>query len=148
MLTAGAEPAAIGSPAVPGGPLRRRLRASSRTQLPARTWLARIYEWIFAAAMLAALGAGALRPVWRYLSGPGSAAPPSPSRLFLAATLLLVFSAMIWTLRMVGPIGASSAIRFWLLSAPVRRRDLLRPDRKSTRLNSSHMPVSRMPSSA
>jgi Family of unknown function (DUF6297) len=127
MLTAGAEPAAIGSPAVPGGPLRRRLRASSRTQLPARTWLARIYEWIFAAAMLAALGAGALRPVWRYLSGPGSAAPPSPSRLFLAATLLLVFSAMIWTLRMVGPIGASSAIRFWLLSAPVRRRDLLRP---------------------
>jgi hypothetical protein len=127
VLTAGAEPVGIGSPAVPGRPLRRRLRASSRTQLPARTWLARIYEWIFAAAMIAALGAGALRPVWRYLTGPGSAGPASPSRLFLAATLLLVFSGMTWMLRTAGPIGASSAIRFWLLSAPVRRRDLLRP---------------------
>jgi hypothetical protein len=127
VLTAGAEPVGIGSPAVPGRPLRRRLRASSRTQLPAVTWLARIYEWIFAAAMIAALCAGGLRPVWRYLTGPGSAAPASPSRLFLAATLLLVFSFMIWMLRTVGPIGASSAIRFWLLSAPVRRRDLLRP---------------------
>jgi hypothetical protein len=127
VLTAGAEPAGIGSPAVPGRPLRRRLRASSRTQIPARTRLARIYEWIFAAAMLIALGAGALRPVWRYLAGLGSAAPASPSRLFLDATLLLVFSGMIWMLRAVGPIGASSAIRFWLLSAPVRRRDLLRP---------------------
>jgi len=41
---------------------------------------------------------------------------------------------------------SSEAITLWITDAHRRIKDLL--DRKSTRLNSSHMPKSRMPSSA
>jgi len=42
------------------------------------------------------------------------------------AAALLLLGGLAQLLRTAGPVTASSAFWFWLLSAPVRRRDLLR----------------------
>jgi hypothetical protein len=53
-------------------------------------------------------------------------APGAPGHLFVVAALLLLLGGLAQVLRSAGPVTVSSALRFWLLSAPVRRRDLLR----------------------
>lgn len=83
-----------------------------------------------AIAVPAAIGVvvliGAIRPLGSLFTEPGWAVPGAPGQLFTAAALLLLWGVIALILRSAGPITASSAFWFWLLSAPVRRRDLLR----------------------
>ena len=85
---------------------------------------------VLAFAVPAAIGVvvaiGAIRPLGHLVTGPGWAVPGAPGRLFTAAAVLLLLGSMARVLRSAGPVTASSAFWFWLLSAPVRRRDLLR----------------------
>jgi hypothetical protein len=57
----------------------------------------------------------------------GAVAANAPAQLFVFAVLLGILALSVRMLRAAGPLAASAAFRFWLLSTPVRRRDLLRP---------------------
>lgn len=105
--------------------IRRRLRPA---QSPgSRTRIARIYEKGIVAAILLAVAAGAVHPLWTAMSAPGLLAPNAPVQLFVFAVLLGILAVSVRILRAAGPLAASAAFRFWLLATPLRRRDLLRP---------------------
>jgi hypothetical protein len=104
----------------------RRLREGSRPRRARRVLLADIVPWAVPAAAGVALVIGAVRPLGRLLTEAGWAVPGAPGRLFAVAALLLFLGGLAQLLRSAGPVTASSAFWFWLLSAPVRRRDLLR----------------------
>lgn len=108
--------------------LRHRLRAAARarSRRPATRWLNEIFVWLLAVGVLGSIAAKLLRPVARLLTGPGSAVSGAPGRLFAVAAVLLLLGGLAQLLRGAGPVTASSAFRFWLLAAPVRRRSLLR----------------------
>jgi hypothetical protein len=84
-----------------------------------------IAQWAVPAAAGVAIVIGAVRPLIRLLTEAGWAVPGAPGRLFAVAALLLFLGGLAQLLRSAGPVTASSAFWFWLLSAPVRRRDLL-----------------------
>lgn len=91
------------------------------------TWrLWDLYYWVLAVAVLGAIAAGSLRPLARFVTGPGWAAHGTSGRLFVVATLLLLLGGLAQLSQAAGPVTASSAFRFWLLAAPVGRRSLLR----------------------
>ncbi|HEY6314205.1 MAG TPA: DUF6297 family protein [Streptosporangiaceae bacterium] len=117
---------APGAPAMPGRVPLRRLRAGSRSQPQAGRRLSDIYLRVFLAALAGALAAGSARPLARLWTGPGWAVPGAAGHLFAAAAVLLLLGLLVPLLGKAGPVTASSAFRFWLLAAPVRRRDLLR----------------------
>lgn len=112
--------------AVPAAELRRRLRAGSPSAKPVRERLTDYLAWAFVAAVLAALAAGAARPLARLLFRTAHPVSPAPGHLLVVAAALLLLGGLARLLTAAGPVTASSAFRFWLLSAPVRRRDLLR----------------------
>jgi hypothetical protein len=85
-----------------------------------------LIPWSVPAAVAAALAIGAVRLLGRLLAESGWAAPGAPGHLFAVAAALLLLGGLAQLLRTAGPVTASSAFWFWLLSAPVRRRDLLR----------------------
>jgi hypothetical protein len=85
-----------------------------------------IVPWIVPALVCVALAIGAVRSLGRLLTEAGWAVPGAPGHLFVVAVALLVLGGLAQLLRSAGPVTASSAFWFWLLSAPVRRRDLLR----------------------
>lgn len=122
----GAAGPAAGGTAVSARVALGRLRAGSRRSGLTAGRVTDIYAWMFTAAVAAAIAAGAAKPVTRLFARTGWAIPGAPGRLFLAATVLLLLGGLAQLLRAAGPVTASSAYRFWLLSAPVRRRDLLR----------------------
>lgn|GEM_PF-3050002 len=111
--------------AVPARVPLRRLRAGSRPRRTRRGLLMDIAPWAVPAAVGVALAIGAVRPLGRLLTEAGWAVPGAPGHLFAVAALLLL-GGLAQLLRSAGPVTASSAFWFWLLSAPVRRRDLLR----------------------
>jgi Family of unknown function (DUF6297) len=111
---------------VPARLLQHRLRAGSQPTLRLPRRPMDIYVWLLAIGVLGAMAAGALRPLARVVSGPGWALPHAPGRLFAAAAVLLLLGGLVQLLRAAGPVTASSAFRFWLLAAPVSRRNLLR----------------------
>ena len=84
-----------------------------------------LVPWAVPAAAGVAIVIGAVRPLGRLLTEAGWAVPGAPGRLFAVAALLLFLGGLAQLLRSAGPVTASSAFWFWLLSAPVRRRDLL-----------------------
>lgn len=104
----------------------RRLRVGSRSRPAGRGRLADISAWAVLGAIGVALAIGAVRPLTRLLTEAGWAIPGTPGRLFAVAAALLLLGGLAQLLRSAGPITASPAFWFWLLSAPVRRRDLLR----------------------
>jgi Family of unknown function (DUF6297) len=115
-----------GQVAVPArGPLRR-LREGSRPRRTRRGLLMDIVPWAVPAAVCVALAIGAIRSLGHLLTEAGWAVPSAPGHLFVVAALLLLLGSLAQLLRSAGPATASSAFWFWLLSAPVRRRDLLR----------------------
>ena len=63
-------------------------------------------------------------------------------RLIIKKSVLIVFLSYIL------PIYAQSSAQFAEFAKAAKFDDLTQVDRKSTRLNSSHIPLSRMPSSA
>ncbi len=132
-MTARSRLAALGPPAVPGRLPRHRLRAGSGSRRSAwAEWsIWQRFQWVyimaFAAAMLAVVVMGTLGPLWRLVTEPAHASPSVPGRLFLVTAVLLLFSGLVWMLRTAGPLTVGRAFGFWLLTAPVRRRDLLRP---------------------
>jgi hypothetical protein len=85
-----------------------------------------IAVWAAPAGVGAALAIGVIRPLVRLITEAGWAVPGAPGRLFAVAALLLLLGGLAQVLRSAGPVTASSALRFWLLSAPLCRRDLLR----------------------
>ncbi len=85
-----------------------------------------IAPWAVPAAAGVAIVIGAVRPLIRLLAETGWAVSGAPGHLFAVAALLLFLGGLAQLLRSAGPVTASSAFWFWLLSAPVRRRDLLR----------------------
>ncbi|HEY2268448.1 MAG TPA: DUF6297 family protein [Streptosporangiaceae bacterium] len=115
-----------GQATVPARVPLRRLRKSSRSGLAGRARLVDISAWAAPTAVIVALAIGAVRPLARLLTETGWAVPGAPGRLFVVAALLLLLGGLAQVLRSAGPVTASSAFWFWLLSAPVRRRDLLR----------------------
>jgi hypothetical protein len=115
-----------GQAAVPARVPLRRLREGSRSGLAGRARLVDISAWAAPAAIIVALAIGAVRLLGRVLAETGWAVPGAPGHLFVVAALLLLLGGLAQVLRSAGPVTASSALRFWLLSAPVRRRDLLR----------------------
>ncbi len=121
-------PGSASAMTVPVGLLRRRLRAGVRARpgRPVSRRLTDIYVWVLAAGVFTALAAGLSRPVLRLLGGHGPALPGAPGRLFAAAAVVLLLAGLARVLAAAGPVTASSAFRFWLLSAPVSRRRLLR----------------------
>jgi hypothetical protein len=115
-----------GQVAVPArGPLRR-LRGGARPRRTRRGLLMDIVAWAVPAAVCVVLAIGATRSLGRLLTEAGWAVPGAPGHLFAVAALLLLLGGLAQLLRSAGPVTASSAFWFWLLSAPVRRRDLLR----------------------
>ena len=115
-----------GQAAVPARVPLRRLRGDSRPRRTKRGLLMDIAPWAVPAAVGVALAIGAVRPLGRLLTEAGWAVTGAPGRLFAVAALLLLLGGLAQLLRSAGPVTASSAFWFWLLSAPVRRRDLLR----------------------
>jgi Family of unknown function (DUF6297) len=116
----------VGAPALPAAVPLRRLRAASRLGAGARLRFADAYAWGLVAAVLLALVAGVARPLVRLLARGGWAVHGAPGHLFVAAAVLLLVGLVAQLLGVAGPVTASAAFRFWLLAAPVRRRDLLR----------------------
>ncbi len=102
---------------------QRRIQAQQTT----RSQIARVYEKAIVAAILLGVAAGAVHPLWTAMAAPGVLAPNAPAQLFVFAVLLGILAMSIRILRAAGPLAASAAFRFWLLTTPVRRRDLLRP---------------------
>jgi hypothetical protein len=115
-----------GQSMIPAGEPLRRLRQGARSARTGRGSLMDISAWGVPAVILVVLVIGAARPLVRLLGETGWAAPGAPGRLFAVAALLLFLGGLAQVLRSAGPVTASSAFWFWLLSAPVRRRDLLR----------------------
>jgi hypothetical protein len=115
-----------GQAAVPARVPLRRLREGSRPRRTRRGLLMDIVPWAVPAAAGVALVIGAVRPLIRLLTEAGWAGPGAPGHLFVVAAALLLLGGLAQLLRSAGPVTASSAFWFWLLSAPVRRRDLLR----------------------
>lgn len=118
-------PGIADGPEVPARLLRRRLRAGAASARR-RPRLTDVYVWLLTVGVVGAIAAGLLRPVVRFVTGSGWAVPHAPSRLFVAAAVLPLLGGLAQLLRAAGPVTASSAFRFWLLAAPVRRRHLLR----------------------
>jgi hypothetical protein len=116
---------ALAVPAVRAGPLLRQLRAGARSARAPRPWTD-MYIWVLAVVVVGAVTAELLKPLLRLLTGPGWALPGAPGRLLVAAALLLLLGLLAQALRSAGPITVTSAFRFWLLAAPVRRSGLLR----------------------
>ena len=114
-----------GQATVPARVPLRRLRKSSRPRRTRRGLLMDISAWAAPTAVIVALAIGAVRPLGRLLTETGWAVPGAPGRLFAVAAALLLLGGLAQVLRSAGPVTASSAFWFWLLSAPVRRRDLL-----------------------
>jgi hypothetical protein len=114
-----------GQAAVPARVPLRRLREGSRPRRTGRGLLIDIVPWAIPAAACVALAIGAVRPLGRLLTETGWAVPGAPGHLFAVAAALLLLGGLAQLLRSAGPVTASSAFSFWLLSAPVRRRDLL-----------------------
>jgi Family of unknown function (DUF6297) len=114
-----------GQAAVPARVPLRRLREGSRPRRTRRGLLIDLVPWAVPAAAGVAIVIGAVRPLGRLLTEAGWAVPGAPGRLFAVAALLLFLGGLAQLLRSAGPVTASSAFWFWLLSAPVRRRDLL-----------------------
>lgn len=110
---------------VRGRLLLRRLHAGARSRRAPRRF-SDIYVWALAVAVLGAIAAESLRPLARLFTGPGWAVPGAPGRLFVAAAVMLLLGGLAQVLRVAGPVTVSSAFRFWLLAAPVRRLVLLR----------------------
>jgi hypothetical protein len=73
-----------------------------------------------------ALAVGAARSLRGLFKASDWAVHGAPGHLFAVAALLLLLGSLAQLLRTAGPVTASSAFRFWLLSTPVRRRELLR----------------------
>ena len=115
-----------GQAAVPARVPLRRLREGSRPRRTRRGLLMDTAPWTVPALVCVALAIGAVRALGRLLTQAGWAVPGAPGRLFVVAAALLVLGGLAQLLRSAGPVTASSAFWFWLLSAPVRRRDLLR----------------------
>jgi Family of unknown function (DUF6297) len=115
-----------GQAAVPARVPLRRLRGGSRSRLTWRGLLKNLIPWYMPVAVAVALAVGAVRLLGHLLAETGWAVPGAPGRLFAVAAALLLLGALAQLLRTAGPVTASSAFWFWLLSAPVRRRDLLR----------------------
>lgn len=113
-----------GALTVPARTLRSRLRAGARSR--PRPRLSDIYFWVLLVVVVGAIAAEMLRPLVRLLTGPGWAVHGAPGRLFAMAAVVLLLGRMAQLLGAAGPVTASPAVRFWLLAAPVRRRDLLR----------------------
>lgn len=113
-----------GQAVIPAGEALRRLRGGARSRPAGRALLMDLIPWSVPAAVAVAIGA--VRPLARLLAETGWAVPGAPGRLFVVAALLLLAGGLVQVLRSAGPVTASSAFWFWLLSAPVRRRDLLR----------------------
>jgi hypothetical protein len=115
-----------GQAAVPARVPLRRLREASRPRRTRRGLLMDLVPWTVPAAVGVALAIGAVRSLGRLLTGTGRAVPGAPGHLFAVAALLLLLGGLAQLFRSAGPVTASSAFWFWLLSAPVRRPDLLR----------------------
>jgi len=115
-----------GQAAVPARVPLRRLREGSRPRRTRRGLLMAIVPWVVPAGVCVALAIGAVRPLGRLLTETGWADPGAPGHLFAVAVALLLLGGLAQLLRSAGPVTASSAFWFWLLSAPVRRGDLLR----------------------
>jgi len=115
-----------GQAAVPARVPLRRLREGSRPRRTRRGLLMAIAPWVVPAGVCVALAIGAVRPLGRLLTETGWADPGAPGHLFAVAVALLLLGGLAQLLRSAGPVTASSAFWFWLLSAPVRRGDLLR----------------------
>ena len=115
-----------GHAAVPAQVPLRRLRGRPRSRLTRHGLLMDSAAWAVPAAVLLVLAVGAIRPLIHLLAETGWAIPGAPGHLFVAAAALLLLGGLAQVLRSAGPVTASSAFWFWLLSTPVRRRDLLR----------------------
>jgi hypothetical protein len=115
-----------GHAVVPARVPLRRLRGRSRTRRTGRGLLMNSAAWAIPGAVLVVLAVGAVRAVSHLLVETGWAIPGAPGRLFVVAAVLLLLGALAQVLRSAGPVTAGAALWFWLLSAPVRRRDLLR----------------------
>jgi hypothetical protein len=130
MTAAGAGHAAGGgpasAPALPAAVPLRRLRAASRLGARSRLRFTDVYAWAVAIAVVVVLVAGASRSLLRLLARGGWAAHGAPGQLFVVAAVVLVLGLFTQLFGVAGPVTASAAFRFWLLAAPVRRRDLLR----------------------
>jgi Family of unknown function (DUF6297) len=114
------------SAALPAAAALRRLRAGSRSVARARWRFTDWYAWGLACAVAVMIVVGAARPLIRLLAGNRSAVHGAPGHLFVVAAVLLLIGLLAQFLGVAGPVTASAAFRFWLLAAPVRRRDLLR----------------------
>lgn len=104
--------------AIAAGSIRHRLRRRQRS-------IAGIYERTVIATILLGVAAGAVHPLWTAMSG--ALTPGAPAHLFVFAVLFGILAISVRLLRAAGPLAASAAFRFWVLSTPVRRRDLLQP---------------------
>jgi hypothetical protein len=116
----------LGHVAVPARVPLRRLREGSRPRRTRRGLLADIVPLAVPAAVGVTLVIGAVGSLGRLVREVGWAVPGAPGHLFAVAAALLLLGVLARLFRSAGPITASSAFWFWLLSAPVQRRDLLR----------------------
>ena len=108
--------------------VRQRLRRQqSAHRASKRSLLGRAFDSAVAATVVAALAAGALPGVWHAVGAPAHAVPGAPGRLFAVAVLLLLSAGALGVLRAAGPVSASRAMQFWVLSGPLSLRRLLRP---------------------
>lgn len=112
---------------VPGRAPRRLLHEFARPARPTRDRLVRLYLWLLTIGVVGGLAAGVAGPMLRHAATVAPVRPVLAGHLFALAVGVLAVAAVARLAGSAGPITVSAPFRFWLVQAPVRRRDLLRP---------------------
>ena len=106
--------------------VRQRLRRQqSGRRASRRSPLGRAFDIAVVVAVVAAVAGGAVPGLWQAIISPAHAVPGG--RLFVVGVFLLLSSGALGVLRAAGPVSASRAMQFWVLSGSVSLRRLLRP---------------------
>lgn len=109
--------------------LRRLMRRSRRTHADRTIWrqLEDAYVWVFAVVLVGAMAGSAARRLNLQVASCGSGGCDVVARRLWPILLLLLVATALRVMLAIGPVVASNASGFWLLTSPVDRAALLLP---------------------
>lgn len=111
------------------GVLRRRMRRARRRHANRTLWrqFEDVYIWVFAVLLIGVMAGSAARHLNLTATGCYSASCSLAADRLWPILLLLLVAMGLRTAMAIGPVVASNAAGFWLLSSPLDRRAVLRP---------------------
>ena len=111
------------------GVLRRRIRRARRSHANRTIWrqFEDVYVWVFAVLLVAVMAGSAARHLNLGVAGCGSVACWAAADRLPPILLLVLVATTVRTAVAIGPVVASNAAGFWLLSSPLDRAAVLRP---------------------